>query len=111
MHQPTQLISITFQTSMLQSVDRFIKFLTLNDMGPSNPTMRQFMETATTRYLFNLHEVKLEIDSNGLDNDEWAGQCTTQQSRKSHTRTQVRHPTRTCRHTKKNRGFSQQPKN
>ena len=32
-----------FQIVMLKSLNRFIKFLSAYDMGPSNPTMKKFM--------------------------------------------------------------------
>ena len=56
-----------FQIAMIQSLDRFIKFLSVYDMGPSNPIMKKFMEAATTHFLTNLHKVQLEIESNSLE--------------------------------------------
>ena len=59
-----------FQIQMLQSLDKFINFLELNDMGDGNPTMFKFIEVTTTAYLNSLEKIRSKIDSSLIETDD-----------------------------------------
>lgn len=59
-----------YQIAMLQSLDRFIDFLSSHDMGVGNPVMSKMIETSTTQYLSNLNYIKFQIDSNVIHTED-----------------------------------------